>query len=136
VSQLEAMGQPLFAPPNVKGWREGESWLNTSTVLARHNFAHTIASGALRDTNRYQALSARERELELARAEQEAAVQRAEEARRAALEAELKAQGKPVPPRPVKKVPPPPPPPENMDVAGLVKQQKANTPEAVAGLLI
>ena len=27
----EAMGQELFAPPNVKGWPGGKAWLNTST---------------------------------------------------------------------------------------------------------
>ncbi|MBY0523683.1 MAG: DUF1800 domain-containing protein [Gemmataceae bacterium] len=45
VGRLEAMGQQLFAPPNVKGWEYGKSWLNTSTVLARHNFAQAITSG-------------------------------------------------------------------------------------------
>jgi uncharacterized protein (DUF1800 family) len=39
---LEQMGQSLFAPPNVKGWEGGRSWLNTSTVLARHNFAENV----------------------------------------------------------------------------------------------
>jgi uncharacterized protein (DUF1800 family) len=43
--RLEAMGQQLFAPPNVKGWEGGRSWLNTATVLARHNFAQKIALG-------------------------------------------------------------------------------------------
>jgi uncharacterized protein (DUF1800 family) len=45
VGKLETMGQTLFAPPNVKGWPGGKSWLNTSTVLARHNFAQIAASG-------------------------------------------------------------------------------------------
>ncbi len=45
VSKMEAMGQVLFAPPNVKGWEGGPSWLNTATVLARHNFAQTLSSG-------------------------------------------------------------------------------------------
>src|SRR5262249_34241010 len=35
VQPLEAMGQPLFAPPNVKGWPGGKTWLNSATVLAR-----------------------------------------------------------------------------------------------------
>src|SRR5207244_2142515 len=42
---LEGMGQDLFAPPNVKGWVGGQAWLNTVTVLARHNFAQMLASG-------------------------------------------------------------------------------------------
>src|SRR5262249_17787092 len=45
VSKMEAMGQQLFAPPNVKGWEGGRSWLNTATVLARHNFAQLLCSG-------------------------------------------------------------------------------------------
>jgi uncharacterized protein (DUF1800 family) len=45
VSKMEAMGQQLFAPPNVKGWEGGRSWLNTATVLARHNFGQLLCSG-------------------------------------------------------------------------------------------
>jgi hypothetical protein len=41
------MGQRLFAPPNVKGWPGGRSWLNTSTVLERDNFAEAVALGTL-----------------------------------------------------------------------------------------
>ena len=33
VDRLAAMGQQLFAPPNVKGWPGGREWLNTSTML-------------------------------------------------------------------------------------------------------
>jgi hypothetical protein len=46
-SHLEAMGQDLFAPPNVKGWVGGRAWLNTATVLARNNFAQMVASGTM-----------------------------------------------------------------------------------------
>ncbi|MCI0702770.1 MAG: DUF1800 domain-containing protein, partial [Planctomycetia bacterium] len=35
VRWLTGMGQTLFAPPNVKGWPGGKTWLNTSTVLER-----------------------------------------------------------------------------------------------------
>jgi uncharacterized protein (DUF1800 family) len=45
VKKMEAMGQDLFAPPNVKGWVGGQAWLNTATVLARANFAQVLASG-------------------------------------------------------------------------------------------
>ena len=31
-------GQRLLAPPNVKGWREGFSWLNTGSVMQRSNY--------------------------------------------------------------------------------------------------
>src|SRR6185312_3054235 len=47
VRYIDATGQLLFAPPNVKGWRGGKSWLNTSTVLARDNFAQQLAMGTL-----------------------------------------------------------------------------------------
>ena len=36
---LELMGQELFNPPNVKGWREGRDWINSRTLLARTDFA-------------------------------------------------------------------------------------------------
>jgi hypothetical protein len=39
------MGQALFAPPNVKGWRTGTDWLNSATLLARNNFAEKVALG-------------------------------------------------------------------------------------------
>jgi uncharacterized protein (DUF1800 family) len=47
VSRIGAMGQYLFAPPNVKGWPGGRAWLNTSTVLERDNFAGALAMGTL-----------------------------------------------------------------------------------------
>jgi hypothetical protein len=47
VGRIGAMGQSLFAPPNVKGWPGGPSWLNTSTVLERNNFAGALAIGTL-----------------------------------------------------------------------------------------
>jgi uncharacterized protein (DUF1800 family) len=47
VRWLTAMGQTLFAPPNVKGWPGGRAWLNTSTVLERDNFAAALAMGTL-----------------------------------------------------------------------------------------
>jgi hypothetical protein len=42
VESLPQMGQVLFAPPNVKGWRTGFDWLNSATVLARNNFAESV----------------------------------------------------------------------------------------------
>jgi hypothetical protein len=47
VARLAAMGQRLFAPPNVKGWPGGRSWLNTSTMLERDNFGEALAMGNL-----------------------------------------------------------------------------------------
>jgi hypothetical protein len=46
---VDAMGQRLFAPPNVKGWPGGRAWLNTSTLLERDNFAAALAMGTLWD---------------------------------------------------------------------------------------
>ena len=45
--RVSAMAQTLFAPPNVKGWPGGKTWLNTSTMLERNNFASALASGSL-----------------------------------------------------------------------------------------
>ena len=47
VRWLDSMGQSLFAPPNVKGWPGALTWLNTSTVLERNNFATALALGTL-----------------------------------------------------------------------------------------
>jgi hypothetical protein len=48
---LAKMGQVLFAPPNVKGWRTGTDWLNSATLLARNNFAESVATGQWKRTN-------------------------------------------------------------------------------------
>ena len=41
---LTNMGQTLFEPPNVAGWQLGRAWFGTSQMLARMNFAATLAS--------------------------------------------------------------------------------------------
>lgn len=33
------LGQRAFAPPNVKGWDEGEAWITTATMMQRGNLA-------------------------------------------------------------------------------------------------
>ena len=38
-----AMGQALFAPPNVKGWPGGVAWINTGSLLARKQFLERVA---------------------------------------------------------------------------------------------
>ncbi len=38
------MGQTLLLPPSVKGWDGGRDWINTSTLLARHNWANLVAT--------------------------------------------------------------------------------------------
>lgn len=42
---LDGMGQSLYSPPNVKGWDGGRAWLNSATILARHNAAWSIVGG-------------------------------------------------------------------------------------------
>jgi uncharacterized protein (DUF1800 family) len=41
---LANMGMLLFEPPNVGGWPTGAGWFSTGTMLARSNFAATLAS--------------------------------------------------------------------------------------------
>ena len=36
---LADLGQDLYRPPSVKGWKAGPSWLSSSTLLARYRFA-------------------------------------------------------------------------------------------------
>ncbi|HTE86730.1 MAG TPA: DUF1800 domain-containing protein, partial [Dehalococcoidia bacterium] len=40
---MRTLGQELFNPPSVAGWPAGDSWIATNTVLARNNFANSIA---------------------------------------------------------------------------------------------
>jgi uncharacterized protein (DUF1800 family) len=40
---MAPMGQVLFYPPNVAGWPAGTSWVNSSTLLNRLNFANAAA---------------------------------------------------------------------------------------------
>jgi hypothetical protein len=47
VAKVEALGQQLFAPPNVKGWPGAQAWINTSTLLARQNFNQRLIMGKL-----------------------------------------------------------------------------------------
>ncbi len=51
---MDGLGQTLFAPPNVKGWDGGPAWLNSATLLARHNLAAKLVGG--HDRNFPQAL--------------------------------------------------------------------------------
>ena len=41
----EQMGQTLFSPPDVAGWPGGAVWINSTTLLQRLNFAHTLSTG-------------------------------------------------------------------------------------------
>jgi len=44
LSPLVSMGQQLLEPPNVAGWVLGQSWFSTGAMLARMNFASTLAA--------------------------------------------------------------------------------------------
>jgi uncharacterized protein (DUF1800 family) len=123
IARLEAMGQSLFAPPNVKGWRGGRAWLNTSTMLARQNFAQAVAMGTLwKDVPR----RFRTRDEELLQLELEAVIE-------AQSADQAKAQ------KPTKKPPPPPEEPapaKEFDPARLIRAEKVDKPEAVVDLLL
>jgi len=44
LTPLANMGQTLFEPPDVAGWDAGQTWFSTGAMLARMNFAATLAS--------------------------------------------------------------------------------------------
>ncbi len=39
---IRNLGENLFYPPNVKGWPGGETWINSSTLLARKQFVEQL----------------------------------------------------------------------------------------------
>jgi len=45
VEAMRAMGQDLFAPPNVAGWPGGRAWINTATLFIRQNLATYLITG-------------------------------------------------------------------------------------------
>ena len=45
VEAMENLGQVLFAPPSVKGWDGGPTWLNAQTLLGRNNLAMSLTEG-------------------------------------------------------------------------------------------
>jgi uncharacterized protein (DUF1800 family) len=48
INSLRQLGQVPFAPPNVKGWDGGRSWITTSTLLYRYNMANfALGNGPL-----------------------------------------------------------------------------------------
>ena len=44
MTPLSNMGQQLYEPPDVNGWEPGTGWISTSSMLARMNFASTLAA--------------------------------------------------------------------------------------------
>src|SRR5438105_6800846 len=43
-SPMASMGQTLYKQPNVAGWPLGANWFSTGQMLARTNFAATLAA--------------------------------------------------------------------------------------------
>ena len=44
---LPQLGQDLLAPPNVKGWDGGVTWITTNSLLTRYNDADALVQGTL-----------------------------------------------------------------------------------------
>jgi uncharacterized protein (DUF1800 family) len=44
LTPLSNMGQILFEPPDVSGWDTGQAWFSTGAMLARMNFASSLAA--------------------------------------------------------------------------------------------
>ena len=61
----DVMGQRLFAPPSVKGWDGGRTWINTSTMFMRHNTLLYLLTGQRPDSKAWEADSARFNALQL-----------------------------------------------------------------------
>jgi uncharacterized protein (DUF1800 family) len=47
LGMLRQLGQDLFAPPNVKGWDGGITWITTNTLLTRYNDAQSLVRGTV-----------------------------------------------------------------------------------------
>jgi uncharacterized protein (DUF1800 family) len=45
-NRLAELGQRLFYPPNVAGWRGGRTWINSSTLIGRANLVGQIVRSA------------------------------------------------------------------------------------------
>jgi hypothetical protein len=110
VVRLDSMGQNLFEPPNVKGWAGGTSWLNSSSLVARGNFAQALARGTLWHNN------ARPPQFELDE-----------------LEPPPDPNEKPKKPTPV---PEEPPPQDRFDPARLTRNARVTTAEDVVRVLV
>ena len=54
---LNGLGQVLFAPPNVKGWDGGFSWITSTSITGRRRVARYLVIGVPRGKNRRSALS-------------------------------------------------------------------------------
>lgn len=50
-SWMASMGQDLFQPPGVAGWRGHRAWLGTASMIQRAAFTKALADGALNGDN-------------------------------------------------------------------------------------
>lgn len=48
-ASMGLMGMELYAPPDVSGWKGGASWLATSRLIARYQFAEKVAKRVTED---------------------------------------------------------------------------------------
>ena len=46
VNLMGQLGQSLFEPPTVEGWKGGRTWINSATILGRANFAAELTTGS------------------------------------------------------------------------------------------
>lgn len=44
---MRRMGQELFNPPDVDGWKEGTHWINAQTLMMRYHFAYFCTTGTI-----------------------------------------------------------------------------------------
>ncbi len=44
-NDLADLGQNLYHPPTVKGWVGGRHWINSATIVGRHNLASDLLRG-------------------------------------------------------------------------------------------
>jgi uncharacterized protein (DUF1800 family) len=133
VSSLEVMGQELFAPPNVKGWPGGRSWLNTATVLARHNYTQRITAGHLdgSPSDRVASVAPPVNTQAEEVAPKATAMMAAAHTGPIAATTLLPAL---VPPPP--RVQDSPPPPVQRDIAALVRRENKTAPDQIVSLLL
>jgi hypothetical protein len=115
VDRIDAMGQALFAPPNVKGWPGGTTWINTSRMLARDNFAESLAMGTL-----------------WPRSSGEAGAGEGDSPSRTVARLVRKVTRLAAPPS----APGPPEPPRAFDPAGLLDDEGVSQPEAIVDAML
>ncbi len=71
LTPMTNMGQQLYEPPDVNGWESGAGWISTSSMLARMNFASSLAGNQrfnlARDAQPYRSSPERLRDYMLTR---------------------------------------------------------------------